>query len=59
MTGMEERCVQGFGEKPERKRQPGRPRHRWEEDNKILKHLVGHAWTRLIWLRTETSDEVD
>jgi len=59
MPGMEERCVQSFGGKPERKRPHGRPWHIWGENNKILKHLVGEAWTGLIWLRTETSDEVE
>jgi hypothetical protein len=28
----EERCVQGFGGKPERKRPLGRPMHRWEDN---------------------------
>jgi hypothetical protein len=51
--------VQSSGGKPGRKRPPGRPRHRWEDNNKMLKHLVGQAWTGLIWLRTETSDEVE
>jgi len=27
----EERCVKGFGGKPEGKRPLGRPRHRWED----------------------------
>jgi len=35
VSGMEERCVQSFGGKPERKRPPGRPRHRWEDNIKI------------------------
>jgi hypothetical protein len=33
--GGEERCVQGFVGKPERKRPLGRPRHRWEDNTKM------------------------
>ena len=36
MYGGEERCIQGFGGKPEGKRPLGRPRHRWEDNIKIF-----------------------
>jgi len=41
--------------KPEGKRLLGRPRHRWENNNKmdLRKRDVG-ACTRLIWLRIGT-----
>ena len=38
--------------KPEGKRPPGRPRHRWEDNIKMDLQEVGWgAWTGLIWLR--------
>jgi len=39
--GGEERCVLGFGGKPERKSQRGRPRRRWEENTKMDLQEVG------------------
>jgi hypothetical protein len=33
--GEELRCIRGFGGKTEGKRPVGRPRHRWEDNNKI------------------------
>jgi hypothetical protein len=45
--------------KPEGKRPPGRPRHRWE-DNIIMDipSGIGRACTGLTWLRTGTGDEI-
>jgi len=41
--------------KPEGKRPPGRPRHRWEDNIKMdLKEVGWGAWTGMIWLRTGT-----
>jgi hypothetical protein len=51
----EERCIQSFGGKPERKRSLGRPRRRWEYNIKIHVKSFGKAWTGLIWLRIGTS----
>jgi hypothetical protein len=52
--GVDERHIQGFGEKPEGKRPLGRPRHRWEDTIKMdLQELGcgGVDWTGLSWLR--------
>jgi hypothetical protein len=44
-------------EKPERKRQLGRPRHRWEDIITMDLQEVGwRAWIELIWLRTGAGD---
>jgi hypothetical protein len=32
-----------------------RPRHRWEDNNKIGLKLAGRAWTALMWLIMGTS----
>jgi hypothetical protein len=41
--------------KPEEKRPLGRPRCRWEDNNKLYLQEVGWgAWTGLIWLRKKT-----
>jgi hypothetical protein len=41
--------------KPDRRRQLGRPRYRWEDSIETDLHEVGvGAWTGLIWLRTGT-----
>jgi hypothetical protein len=41
--------------KPEEKRPPERPRHRWEGNIKMgLKKFDGMVWTRFIWLRIGT-----
>jgi len=41
--------------KPVGKRPLGRPGHRWEDNTKIYIQEVGwQAWSRLIWLSTET-----
>jgi len=37
----EERCIQGFGGKPEGKRPFGRPRSRWEDNMKMDLQEVG------------------
>jgi hypothetical protein len=39
--------------KPERKRQLGRPRHRWEDNIYIFRKLNVGVWTGLSWLRIE------
>ena len=42
-------------EKPERKSPLGRPRRRWEDNNKIdLQEWDVGAWTGSIWLRIGT-----
>ena len=40
-NGEIERCIQGFGGKPEGKRPLGRLKHRWEDDIKIDLQEVG------------------
>jgi len=41
--------------KPEGKRPPARPRHRWEDNIKMDFQEVGWgAWTGMIWLRKGT-----
>jgi hypothetical protein len=50
--GGEERCIQGFGGKPEGKRPLVRPKRRWEDNIKwIFRKWDEGAWIRLIWLR--------
>jgi len=44
-----ERCVQGFGRRPEGRRPLGSPRCRWEDNVRN-----GEAWAGLIWLRIGT-----
>jgi hypothetical protein len=39
--GREERCIQGFGGKPEGKRPLGRPRRRWEDNIQMYILKVG------------------
>jgi hypothetical protein len=41
MYGRQERCIQGFGGRPERKRSLGRPRYRWEDNINIDLKEVG------------------
>ena len=41
MYGGEKRCIQGLMEKPKRKRPPGRPRRRWEDNIKMDLQEVG------------------
>ena len=45
----EERCINGFGGKPEVKRKLGRPRHRWEDIKMDLQEvgLGGMDWIEL------------
>jgi len=50
MYGGEERCIQGFGGKPEGKRPLGRPRHRWEDNIKIFRKWDVGVGTGLSWL---------
>jgi hypothetical protein len=40
--------------KTEGKRPLGRPRHRWEDNIKMVFQEVRWAWTELIWLRKGT-----
>jgi hypothetical protein len=55
MQGRQERCIQGFGGEPERKKPFGRPRPRWMIILKwAFKKWGGEAWTELIWLRIRT-----
>ena len=39
--GRGESCIQGFGGETEGKRPLGRPKLRWEDDNKMDLHEVG------------------
>jgi hypothetical protein len=55
---MEERCIQGFGGKPEGRRTLERPRRRWKDNIKIdVKEVGWGTWTGSLWLRIETSSE--
>ena len=48
----EEKCIQGFGGKPEGKRLLERPRRRWEDSIKMDLQGVGYGvWTGSSWLR--------
>ena len=50
--GVEERCIQSFGGETWGKDQLGRPRHRREDNIKmVFKTWDGEAWTGSIWLR--------
>jgi hypothetical protein len=50
--GEEERCIQGFIGKPEGKRPLRRPRHRWEDNIKmVLQEMEWRVWTGWIWLK--------
>jgi len=48
MYGEEERCMRGFGGKPEGKSPLGRLRHRWEDNIKI--DLQEVEWVRMDWM---------
>jgi len=48
--GGEQRCMQGFGGKPEGKRPLGRPRRRWEDNIKMDLQEVGCGGTDWIEL---------
>jgi len=55
MYGGEERHIQGFGGKPEGKRQLGRPRHRWDvNSNMDIQKVECGVWTGSSWLRIGT-----
>ena len=57
-TRKEEKCMQGFGGKPEGKRPLGRPMRRWEDNIKMDIQEVGRGeWNLLIWLRIGTGCE--
>jgi hypothetical protein len=44
MQGRHERCIQGFGEEPERQRPFGRPGPRWKDNIKrVFKKWGGEA----------------
>ena len=46
----QERCVQGFGRKPEGKEPLGIPRRRWDDNNKMYRHEVEYGvmdWIQL------------
>jgi hypothetical protein len=47
--GGGERCLQGFGLKPEGKRPLGRPRHRWEDNTEMDLRDIGTD--RVNWIR--------
>lgn len=54
--GRQERLTNGLGGEPERKKQHGRSRHRWEGDIKMDPQEIGWgAWTGLVCLRRGTS----
>jgi hypothetical protein len=43
--------------KPEGEKAHGRPRHRWENNIKmIVEDIGGKTWTGLIWFRTGAGD---
>ena len=44
----ENRCTQGFGGLPQRKRPLGRPRRRWEDN--IKNDLQGVEWAVMDWI---------
>jgi hypothetical protein len=48
MHGKDEKCVQYFGLKSERKRPFGRSRHRWEDDIKMDLGVIG--WEVVGWI---------
>jgi hypothetical protein len=48
MYGGDERCIQGFGGKPEGKRPRGRPRRRCQDDIKMELQEVG--WAGVFWI---------
>ena len=53
--GGEQRCIHGFDGEPEGGRPFGRPRCRWEDDNKLnLPEKECEPWTGFIWLRVGT-----
>ena len=54
MYGGEERCIQGFGGKPEGKRPLERPRHRWEVNIKMYQ-VVG--WGHGVDYQSEKRDK--
>jgi hypothetical protein len=41
MHGRQERCIYGFGVRPEGKSPFGRPRHRWEDNIKMYFQELG------------------
>ena len=48
--GGEDRCIQNFGGETLGKRPLGRPRHRWEDNNKMVLQEKGYEvkdWTEL------------
>jgi hypothetical protein len=48
MHRAKERCIQGFGGKPEGKRPVGRCKRRWQEDNiKVDLQEMGWMWLRI------------
>jgi len=47
--------MQGFGGEPEVRGPLGRPRYRWEDNNKMdLPEMGCGPWTGLVWLRLGT-----
>ena len=48
MYGGRQRCVQGFGTRPEGKRPLGRPRRRWEDNIKMDLQKVVQPSTEVI-----------
>jgi hypothetical protein len=49
MCGIDENCLQNFGQKTERKIPLGRPRHRSEDNLKLVGWCVGVDADRLLW----------
>jgi hypothetical protein len=53
----DERCIEYFGGKPERRRTLGRPRSRCVDNIEMdLQELISRAWTGLFWLRIGTGE---
>lgn len=43
-----EKCIQSFGQKPNRRRLLGRLRHRWDDNIKIAREEI--AWEDVDWI---------
>lgn len=55
MHGVEEKCIQGFGEKAGRKETSRKSWRGWEDNIKlILEKKNGAVWTGFFWVRIRT-----
>jgi hypothetical protein len=54
LMGEMKNAYKTFVCKSEGKRQPRRPRHKWEDNTDLdIKKKCGRAWTEFVWLRIE------